>query len=95
MSDLGRDNARITRRRREERTDAVIEVPFNQSRIEVECPVCGAETTVKILLNGSVSFCNCWNSDCDAFLKFEDSTVQVEIEETDQSQLAAFGSESA
>jgi hypothetical protein len=66
------ENARAaTRRRREERADHVLEVPFNE-RCEVTCPECGESRELLILADpeeGSPSFAFCSNWDCDAFLK--------------------------
>lgn len=70
-----RSNARVeTRRHREKRRDATIELPFNE-RVEVECPECGETFEMTIATchpaETTPSWSNCSNWDCDAFLKFE------------------------
>jgi len=69
----GADARHETRQRREERTDAVVELPFNE-RVEVDCPVCG-ETFETTIATGNPSihsptFGRCTNWKCNAFLKF-------------------------
>jgi len=69
------------RREREAKTDAVIELPFNE-RVEVDCPVCGASKAVAIYVPTAKSpeFGSCWNWDCDAFLKFQTDGTEATTE---------------
>jgi hypothetical protein len=67
------DAAFETRRRREKRADATIEITFGE-KTSYECPECGYEERIGIYgsKDNSPSFGNCSNWDCDAFLKFVD-----------------------
>lgn len=72
------------RRKREERADAVIELPFNE-RVEVDCPVCGESQSVAIYAPParSPSWTSCWNWDCDAFLKLQSDGTEATTEPQD------------
>jgi len=63
----------MMRRRREERTDAVIEMPFGEPHVEVECPECEESflNTIAATAEYSPTFGPCPNWECDAFLKFQ------------------------
>lgn len=81
------DARRVTRRRREERTDAVIDLPFNE-RADVECPSCG-ESFEKLVAVGdpaaySPTFGRCSNWECDAFLKFRHDGSQETVSDDPQ-----------
>ncbi|MDS0280313.1 hypothetical protein NDI85_21240 [Halomicroarcula sp. S1AR25-4] len=74
VSDAGRtaaDARHETRRRREQRTDAVLKLPFGE-RVTLECPECGQafETIIASEPRTSPSFDSCPNWNCDAFFKF-------------------------
>lgn len=70
----GVDCRELTRRRREKRTDYVVELPFGE-RTEYECPGCGGtfETTIHIPTD-EPTFGGCAKWECDAFLKFIDES---------------------
>ena len=67
------DARHTTRQNRERRTDAVLELPFNE-RVAVVCPVCGESFETCILTSDpagySPTFGRCSTWDCEAFLKF-------------------------
>ena len=62
-------NREKTRRRREERTDHVHDIPFNQE-VDVQCPDCGETIEVGIYGATERSYGSCWGLDCDAYHKF-------------------------
>jgi hypothetical protein len=65
------DAKRLTRRRREQRADYVVEIPFGQPFAEFTCPECGGEFHATLHVpKDEPTFGNCSNWDCDAFLKF-------------------------
>jgi len=73
-----------TRKNREERKDGTVELPFN-TRVEVECPVCGEcfETThLTGAADISISWGYCVAAECDTFLKFRRDRDAEEEEET-------------
>ncbi|SEO72440.1 hypothetical protein SAMN05216388_1017112 [Halorientalis persicus] len=91
-----RSDARLeTRRNRERRKDATVELPFNE-RVTVECPGCG-ETFELTIATGdpaqtTPSWGGCTTWDCDAFLKFEwDGTHQDPERETEETESAQTG----
>jgi len=94
------DVAFETRRHREKRATATIEVTFGE-KTPYECPECGHETRIGIYGADydEPSFLNCKNWDCDAFLKFVDDgdRADPESEPADvQADLTAFvGGEAA
>ena len=80
-----RSDARVeTRRRREERTDAVVELPYNE-RVRVTCPACGEpfENSISCgdIPSYSPTFGSCPNWECDAFLKFVSDGSEAEEED--------------
>ncbi|WP_152415912.1 hypothetical protein [Halovivax asiaticus] len=72
MTGLGSpDASTLTRRRREKRTDFVIELSFGEPLVSYSCPGCGTEALATLLVpTDEPTFGNCSNWDCDAFLKF-------------------------
>ncbi len=68
---LGDPDARtLTRRRREKRTDYVVELPFGE-RAGFTCPGCGGDfEAVLHVPEGEPTFGTCSAWECDAFLKF-------------------------
>ncbi|CCQ34330.1 hypothetical protein [Halorhabdus tiamatea] len=78
------DARALTRRRREERVDAVIELPFGE-RVTVACPVCGKSKDVGIYVPPakSPSWTSCWNWDCDAFLKLQSDGTEASMDPED------------
>lgn len=69
---LGEPDAKtLTRRRREKRTDYVVEIPFGEPHVEYTCPGCGGEFHATMHVpKDEPSFGTCSDWDCDAFLKF-------------------------
>jgi hypothetical protein len=69
-----RSDARFeTRRHREKRADATVELPFNE-RVRVTCPECVESFATTIACGDpeaySPTFGTCRNWECDAFLKY-------------------------
>ncbi|WP_256289917.1 hypothetical protein [Halobellus inordinatus] len=95
-AELATDNGVKTRRRREERCEGVIEMPFNE-QVEVECPACGDEFLCTIATPDpekfSPSFGSCTAWECDALIKFRSDGTEDDdtSDEPIQSGLAAFG----
>jgi hypothetical protein len=89
-------NRAKTRRRREKRATATIEVTFGE-KTPYECPECGHET--KIGIYGAEfdepSFLPCSAWDCDAFLKFVDDGDRSSEAAGGQANLAQFAGGSA
>lgn len=83
--------AEQTREQRERRVDHVHTIAFGD-RVEVDCPSCGASTTVGIYGDQRVSFGRCWGAGCDAFHKFQRRAYEVsDSDETQQTQLVTDG----
>lgn len=91
---LGEPNAKsLTRRRREKRTDHVIQIPFQEAHVEYECPECGESFRATLMVpKDEPSFHNCSNWDCDAFLKFIDEGRDARRSAGQNQSLEAFAS---
>jgi len=93
---IGGKSPRVAlRRRRQNRTDQVHEIPFNE-RAEVTCEDCGETTTVGIYGATEPSYDSCWTWDCDAYHKFErdheaEADGEPEAAETRQTKLITDG----
>lgn len=91
------DAAFETRRRREQRADATIEVTFDE-KSAYECPECGDEERIGIYGRDydEPSFLPCSNWGCDAFLKFVDDGEREDPAPSGQVALGQFaGGDSA
>lgn len=67
----GPDPKLLTRRRRERRTDHVIEISFGEPLEEYTCPECEGEFQATLHVpTDEPTFSNCSDWHCDAFLKF-------------------------
>jgi len=85
------DAAFETRRVREKRKDATVEVTYDE-KTPYTCPECGCESVTGIygLDYDEPSFDNCPNWDCDAFLKFVDDGDREEASPSGQVGLEQF-----
>ena len=71
----GASSQQRTRRRREKRTDYVIELPFGVPSVEYTCPGCGETFLATIHVpKDEPTFGTCSDWDCDAYLKFIDES---------------------
>jgi hypothetical protein len=85
------DAAFETRRHREQRAAATIEVTYEE-KTPYTCPECGEEERIGIygLDYDEPTFGNCSNWDCDAFLKFVDDGDREKPEPSGQVGLEQF-----
>ena len=78
------DARALTRQRRERRTDAVIDLPFNEPHVEVTCPECRETFEVTIACGSpaeySPTFSPCSTWECDAFLKYRHEASEDDAE---------------
>lgn len=87
----GEGTAQLTRRRREKRTDYVVELPFGEQHVEYECPGCGGTFEATILLptdEPTFGTCSAWG--CDAYLKFIDERCDTRRSTGHNRSLGAF-----
>ncbi|WP_092907584.1 hypothetical protein [Halostagnicola kamekurae] len=99
-STIAMDARLLTRRRREQRIDHVLEVNMHE-RADLDCPACGHEWTAGYhgpIESMSPSFSPCSDWDCDAYLKVvhdgsdpePDPVSEAEHEDPDQTALGQF-----
>ena len=92
---LGEPDAKtLTRRRREERTDFVIEIPFGEPFVEFTCPECRGDFQATIHVpKDEPTFGNCSDTDCDALLKFVDEGTHSRRSAGDNRTLETFATD--
>lgn len=89
------DKVELTRRRAE-RSDGTIDLPFNEALVEVECPECGESFLCSIACSDpadySPTFGTCAASPgCDAFLRFRHDGEDVDEPLGGQETLTTWG----